>query len=342
MKRAARTMIAIGAIGFAAHRRGGALGLRTRPRVPRKRQRRLPGQRQADLPRPDAQDPDFRAAGRQRRAEPDLTKPHAHSKPVPSFFRQAVLQTSTNSTGAHQGHFYRAYLTIAEHHGTHIDAPSHYVNAQETVEPGAVPPEVPERADPAGPDRTRWSMSTSAARAGAARQQRRHAQPAQERHGLLGGVLQQRHRQGHRGGRRQAPERRLDRRQHRLVALLHQRRPCDVAVHQRLELPRREPGGHRRADRDREREGHPHQRHRDRQPRHRQRRGRGRHRREASRNSYQSHVRGLQRGWKFIENATNLGALASAKPDSCTLVVGALPIVRGSGSPARVIAMCER
>ena len=59
-------------------------------------------------------------------------------------------------------------------------------------------------------------------------------------------------------------------------------------------------------------------------------------------NSYQSHVRGLQRGWKFIENANNLGAIASAKPDSCTLMVGALPIVRGSGSPARVIAVCER
>src|SRR5688500_16181577 len=43
-------------------------------------------------------------------SEPDLTKPHAHSQAVPSFFRQAVLQTSTNSTGADQGHFYRAYL----------------------------------------------------------------------------------------------------------------------------------------------------------------------------------------------------------------------------------------
>src|SRR5687768_61158 len=65
-------------------------------------------------------------------SEPDLTKPHAHSQAVPSFFRQAVLQTSTNSTGADQGHFYRAYLTIAEHPGTHIDAPAHYVNAHET------------------------------------------------------------------------------------------------------------------------------------------------------------------------------------------------------------------
>ena len=49
------------------------------------------------------------------------------------------MQPSTNSTGAHQGHFYRSYLTIAEHHGTHIDAPSHYVNAQETLEADAVP-----------------------------------------------------------------------------------------------------------------------------------------------------------------------------------------------------------
>src|SRR5688572_16848286 len=32
--------------------------------------------------------------------QPDLSKPHAGSKPVPSFFRQAVLETSTNSTGA--------------------------------------------------------------------------------------------------------------------------------------------------------------------------------------------------------------------------------------------------
>lgn len=59
-------------------------------------------------------------------------------------------------------------------------------------------------------------------------------------------------------------------------------------------------------------------------------------------NAFRSHVRGLQRGWKFIENAANLGLLAMAKPDSCTLIVGAPKHVRGSGGPSRVLAMCEK
>ncbi|KKL76508.1 hypothetical protein LCGC14_2044200, partial [marine sediment metagenome] len=59
-------------------------------------------------------------------------------------------------------------------------------------------------------------------------------------------------------------------------------------------------------------------------------------------NSWYAHVRGLQRGWKFVENATNLGQLAMAKPNSCTLIVGALKHVRGAGGPSRVLAMCEK
>ena len=53
------------------------------------------------------------------------------------------------------------------------------------------------------------------------------------------------------------------------------------------------------------------------------------------------HVRGLQRGWKFVENATHLEQLARAQPGSCTLVVGALKHIAGSGGPARVLALCE-
>ncbi len=59
-------------------------------------------------------------------------------------------------------------------------------------------------------------------------------------------------------------------------------------------------------------------------------------------NSWYAHVHGLQRGWKFVENANNLGQLAMAKPDNCTLVVGALKHVRGGGGPSRVMALCER
>lgn len=59
-------------------------------------------------------------------------------------------------------------------------------------------------------------------------------------------------------------------------------------------------------------------------------------------NSWYAHVAGLQRGWKLVENGNNLGQLAMARPDSCTLVVGALKHTRGAGGPARVFAICEK
>lgn len=59
-------------------------------------------------------------------------------------------------------------------------------------------------------------------------------------------------------------------------------------------------------------------------------------------NAFHAHVRGLQRGWKIVENAANVGQLAHAKPDSCTLVVGAPKHVRGTGGPSRVLALCEK
>ena len=43
----------------------------------------------------------------------------------------------------------------------------------------------------------------------------------------------------------------------------------------------------------------------------------------------------------FVANANNLGQLAQAeKPGRCTIVVGALKHVAGSGGPARVFALC--
>ena len=56
-------------------------------------------------------------------------------------------------------------------------------------------------------------------------------------------------------------------------------------------------------------------------------------------NSFYSHVRGLQRGWKFVENGTNLEQVAMA--GSCTIIVGAPKHVGGGGGPSRVLAMCE-
>lgn len=43
-----------------------------------------------------------------------------------------------------------------------------------------------------------------------------------------------------------------------------------------------------------------------------------------------------------MSDATNLDALAMARPGSCTLVVGAPKHVRGTGAPSRVMAICEK
>ncbi len=57
--------------------------------------------------------------------------------------------------------------------------------------------------------------------------------------------------------------------------------------------------------------------------------------------SWYVHVNGMQRGWKLVENGTNMEQLAQAGPQSCLLVVGAPKWVSGGGGPARVIAVCD-
>ncbi|HSV79092.1 MAG TPA: cyclase family protein [Ramlibacter sp.] len=274
-------------------------------------------------------------------SEPDLTKPHADSQAVPSFFRQAVLQTSTNSTGADQGHFYRAYLTIAEHHGTHIDAPSHYVNAQETVDPNAVPAKyqheltlkdlvgpivyidiskrVQDQLDRNGgtPSPQRSVTDFSEASSNNVTAQDIQAVADKLHNGVWIVVNTGWSRFFNNADLATSPYINgwnfpgvsLPAIQ-ALIALENQKgiRINGIAI-DNLGID----SGEGEA-------------------------GQG----PNFSHSYQSHVLGMQRGWKFIENATNLVAIASAKPDSCTLVAGALPIVRGSGSPARVMAVCEK
>jgi kynurenine formamidase len=55
-----------------------------------------------------------------------------------------------------------------------------------------------------------------------------------------------------------------------------------------------------------------------------------------------AHHEGLQRGWKFIENAANLGSIAGRQPGQCALILGSLTLISSSGAPARVLAMCRR
>ncbi|MCV6621364.1 MAG: cyclase family protein, partial [Cellvibrionaceae bacterium] len=56
---------------------------------------------------------------------------------------------------------------------------------------------------------------------------------------------------------------------------------------------------------------------------------------------WRCHIRGIQRGWLLVENATNIGGLSKAKPDSCNLFVGAIKLVSAAGVPSRVVAICE-
>ena len=59
-------------------------------------------------------------------------------------------------------------------------------------------------------------------------------------------------------------------------------------------------------------------------------------------NSWYAHVRLLQRGLLFVENAANLGLLAQVEdPGKCLLTVGAPKHVRGTGGPSRVMAICN-
>lgn len=58
-------------------------------------------------------------------------------------------------------------------------------------------------------------------------------------------------------------------------------------------------------------------------------------------NALHGHVRLLQRDVLIVENATNLDKLSeAARRSSCTIVVGAIKVGHGTGGPARVLALC--
>jgi kynurenine formamidase len=274
-------------------------------------------------------------------AKPDLTKPHAHSQPVPSFFRQVALQPSENHFD--DGHFYRSYMTIAEHHGTHIDAPAHYVNVPGTVEADASLPRrfqnqltladltgpivlidiskrVQAQLDNNGgtpsPQKGVMDFSEASPNNVTAQDVTAVADKLQNGSWIVVNTGWSRFYKG--GDLSTSP----------YVNGWNFPGVSKAAVDALIELEKGKgiringiaidnigvDSGEGQASADASFTGH----------------------------IYASHVRGLQRDWKFIENATNLGSIASAKPDSCTLVAGALPLVIGSGSPARVIAICEK
>ena len=66
----------------------------------------------------------------------DISKPFLDSVPIPTFGGQAVLTFGEFPTS--QGHFNLGTLVLAEHHGTHLDAPTHYVNDPSSIEEDGV------------------------------------------------------------------------------------------------------------------------------------------------------------------------------------------------------------
>lgn len=68
----------------------------------------------------------------------DLTKPYLDSKPVPTFGGQTVFALGEFPTS--QGKFDLGTLVLAEHHGTHLDTPGHYINDASSMEDGGIAP----------------------------------------------------------------------------------------------------------------------------------------------------------------------------------------------------------
>jgi kynurenine formamidase len=70
--------------------------------------------------------------------KPDLNQPIGDSTPIAGFYHQAVLypadQWSTN-----QGFFNSRAILIQEHNGTSFNAPNHYHNNAQSAEQGAIP-----------------------------------------------------------------------------------------------------------------------------------------------------------------------------------------------------------
>ncbi|AGW90235.1 hypothetical protein N234_09355 [Ralstonia pickettii DTP0602] len=270
--------------------------------------------------------------------EADLTKPLGESKPIPSFFPQAVFVPSVNPMDS--GHFYRGILRIAEHHGTHIDAPSHYVNTQATLEAGAVKPKfqneltlkdltgsivfidiskrIQQELDKNGgvpsPDRRRTDFSENSG----------NNVTVSDIDAVAGQIKNNSWIVVNSGWGKFFNDQNLDTSPFvngwnfpgvskaaldRLIEIENQNgiRVNGIAT-DNLGIDSGETE-----------------------------RGEG----DQWNHSYHSHVRGLQRGWKFVENIANLDELAAHKAKKCTLIIGALPIEGGSGSPSRVMAACN-
>ena len=69
--------------------------------------------------------------------KPDLSQPVANSTPIAGFYQQAILYP-VDKWATSQGHFNSRSILIQEHNGTSFNAPNHYRNDQNSSEQGAI------------------------------------------------------------------------------------------------------------------------------------------------------------------------------------------------------------
>ena len=275
--------------------------------------------------------------------KPDTAQPWLNSKPIPTFGQQTILTISQFPTN--WGHFDMGLLVLSEHHGTHMDTSAHYVNKPETMEKGGIPPEkrpTAERLDAddlvgkvvlidisgrvqselsknggkPSPDTKITDFSEKSANVVTADDISAVADQLEDDVWLVLSLgWSDFYFQGadfikdpyinawnHPGLSRAAVDRLIDIETQKGIRI-----QGIVADNTGIESGESGKG----ID-------------------------------DKWTDSWYAHRRGLQRGWKYVENATNLGQLAMAKPGSCTLIVGAPKHVRGTGGPSRVIALCEK
>lgn len=77
---------------------------------------------------PSAEDP----------TKPDLSKPIGKSAPISGFYPQAVLYP-TDIWPTNEGHFASTAILLQEHNGTSFNSPNHYINNARSREAGAIP-----------------------------------------------------------------------------------------------------------------------------------------------------------------------------------------------------------
>jgi len=69
--------------------------------------------------------------------KPDLSRPIGDSTPIAGFYHQAVLYPADH-WATNQGHFLSAAVLIQEHNGTSFNSPNHYVNSEQSLERGGL------------------------------------------------------------------------------------------------------------------------------------------------------------------------------------------------------------